>query len=274
MPLPRSKKSYRPSFIPTALPVLLLGLALLGCAKKEQSFPVDTKPKAGFTPVMLDNTFGHREVADIDGDGLNDIVVGHNPDASGGFVAWYDFQSRTRHTIADSTTFERFKAYRSCGMAVGDIDGDGDPDVAARFGVPDSDTEGVMAWCENPLPDGDPAGRWTSHEIGANLYTKEIHLADFDRDGRMDVVSRENARVQVWFGEASGEWTKKEIDVPHHEGSDVADLDCDGDPDIVLNGCWLETPGNALGKGNMLFILSTRNGGNRTPAPGWTNSAR
>ena len=129
MPLPRSKKSYRPSFNPTALPVLLLGLALLGCAKKEHSFPVDTKPKAGFTSVMLDNTFGHREVADIDGDGLNDIVVGHNPDASGGFVAWYDFQTRTHHTIADSTTFERFKAYRSCGMAVGDIDGDGDPDV-------------------------------------------------------------------------------------------------------------------------------------------------
>jgi len=102
-----------------------------------------------------------------------------------------------------------------------------------------------MVWWENPRPQAEPIVLWKRHEIGANEYAKDIHAADFDRDGRIDVASREHNRVQIWFQDSPVAWTKREITIHDHEGGDVADLDSDGDPDVVLNGFWLETPDSA-----------------------------
>ncbi|HLA39597.1 MAG TPA: VCBS repeat-containing protein, partial [Candidatus Glassbacteria bacterium] len=172
--------------------VLLAGTIVFACGRPEK-MPAENKEAAAaplaFDYVVLDTTFGHREVADIDGDGLGDIVLANNPDDAG-FVAWYHYPEWQRSLIADITQYPDFKAYRTCDMEVADIDADGDPDVIGRVGDPNSDEGGVTVWWKNPLPGGDPFGPWQRVDIGANRYVKDIHAADFDRDGKLDVMSR------------------------------------------------------------------------------------
>jgi len=241
---------FKNSLMTISVVFLALGLGLLKnsgcgpCPETGKEGAAEKPPGLSFDYAVLDTVFGHREVGDIDLDGLNDIVVSVNGETLAGLY-WYRAPEHTRHLIADIQAFEDFSAYRSCDLELADIDGDRDLDIVGRVGTPGSDVEGVMVWFENLLPSEGLSAAWTRHDIGANNYAKDIHAADFDRDGKMDVISREHRMVQVWFQDGPDTWSKKEIAIHDHEGADVADLDSDGDPDVVLNGFWLETPDSA-----------------------------
>ena len=101
---------------------------------------------------------------------------------------------------------------------------------------------GNVVWFRNPRPSQPVTSTWQMHTIGANAYTKDIEVDDFDNDSKLDVVTREHAETQIWFQNSATSWTKKSNSHAALEGMDVGDLDNDGDPDIVLNGFWLRTP--------------------------------
>src|SRR3989339_541348 len=160
--------------------LILSPFFLLGCGPSAE---LDSKAGGAVTAesamiafdyVVLDTVFGHREVGDIDRDGLNDIVVGQNGEVNGkNRVYWYRSPDRERYLIADIDSHPGFNAYRACDMELADLDADGDLDVIGRIGPPDTDTEGEMVWWENPLPGGDPRSTWSCRSIGANNYAKE-----------------------------------------------------------------------------------------------------
>ena len=165
---------------------------------------------------------------DLDGDGRDDLIVGGQK----GPLVWYRWPDFRKHTIADG-------GWSTVSGAAGDVDGDGDLDVLL----------GGSLWFENP---GNlraaPDRPWKLHRI-AEDPTHDIAAADFDGDGHLDAVTRNQSefgaksgnRIRIWLQQTDGPWRGAELACPQGEGLAVADLDRDGDPDIVIGGTWYET---------------------------------
>jgi len=196
-----------------------------------------------FEHVVIDkDAMGHREVGDIDGDGFNDIAAVNYP-----MLVWYRYPDWKKHMVVNISKFDDYKTYRACDMELADIDRDGDLDIVGRIGIPKNDKEGINCWFENPRPNGNPAkDQWKRHNIGKTGYVKDIEVRDFNRDGKLDVVVRMHTKVCLYLQKEPDSWTTVTVNIHDHEGMEVADLDRDGDPDIILNGFWLETPRNPL----------------------------
>lgn len=125
------------------------------------------------------------------------------------------------------------------GMGIGDIDRDGDLDLAAGDTFQDAKK---VAWWENP---GNGQANWTKHEIGQTTYAPDrLAVADLNRDRRIDIiVSEENEGKQpdahvYWFEQPansqSSNWQRHLITTQYTTNSmDIADMDRDGAIDII-----------------------------------------
>ncbi len=168
--------------------------------------------------------------ADIDGDGLIDII-------GGGRWFKYDKPSDTftANVIDDAHTFGR--------AAAGQLVANGRPEVVFSSG----DGVGPLAWY------GWNGNAW----VGTTLLSSDIdhghslQLEDVNMDGKLDIFTAEmrlnggNADAKMWLflGDGSGGFTTSEVATGfgNHE-SKLADLDGDGDLDILGKPYNWDTP--------------------------------
>ncbi len=181
----------------------------------------------------------HPEISDIDRDGINDIVL---------VTDYVDDKGDDRDNIKNlcwikSPGFEKIKiasvVYRSCGMAVSDMDNDGYPDIIGLEDLDGIDSNGnsTLFIFYNP---GSKGQEWKRSDIGKISYAKDISTGDLNGDGFRDIIARTDDRKIHIYSRDHDAWMHTQIEVPPFDGLAIGDMDQDGDDDLVINGMWLE----------------------------------
>jgi len=139
------------------------------------------------------------------------------------------------------------------GYAVGDIDGDGLWDIAGSYNIKGKDEivpgtrstkwwSSRVCWWKNP---GDGSGNWSRFDAGVATHADRFAVADMDRDDRLDIIVTEerypghvpNAHC-YWYEQPADlmaqTWKRHKVTMQFSMNNlDVADIDGDGDPDII-----------------------------------------
>ena len=201
---------------------------------------------------LMDRSGGiHGPVTDLDGDGDLDIVVLFSQEWETVQAFINDgrghFTPIVLHDVADAD-------YSSSGLSVGDIDGDGDQDLAwtngdafVSVGYRPLPSHGLQ-WLEN-------RGNldFTFHRIGDLHGAYGPSIVDLDGDGDQDIVTVSEFAYWDEPGTPSLRWWSQQPDgsfLPQNLAESpthlvtcaTGDLDGDGRPDIVAGGMALYQP--------------------------------
>jgi len=165
---------------------------------------------------------------DIDRDGDTDAIAAS---ADGNELIWWENEDIVGTDWIEHTIDTGLGGPSD--LALGDIDADGDPDLAGAL------TEsGQLAWWDNE----------TVHRasifpikmtINADVPGASVVVAhDLDQDGDLDLVGAASSGQDIrwWENEGLGlSWTERIIDggFDGAQNVEVADIDGDGDPDVI-----------------------------------------
>jgi len=197
-------------------------------------FMIPDHPERGNWPRVEITSEGYDEglgIGDINGDGLLDISGRYGKD--GKSLAWWQNPGNgsgnwTKHPVGTT----RVEMDRN---VMADLNGDGRPDIVV---TEESDWNGdSVYWFENPS--GPVSSNWVRHKLTTQFSTNSPDVRDMNNDGSPDVIAAEHRgakRLEIWENVGHGaSWIEHVVSTgrENHLGALVADLDGDGDLDIV-----------------------------------------
>ena len=212
--------------------IVPLAVTLLAGVESQRGFPA-------FAYHRIDNIgsqIGQTALADVDRDGDLDWIAGQ-ADRTGADIWWWEYQAPdrwTRHLLGKGNT--------DVGGAPFDVNHDGWIDFLSG-----------SVLLINP---GEPRTRsFSAYPVGTT-YSHDTEFADVNGDGRMDAIANWDKAGLFWYAipdDPRQPWTPHIIASSNeheiHGGVSpraVADIDGDGDRDVVTAQAWYE---NADGAG-------------------------
>ncbi len=199
------------------------------------SSPDPTTGTWSLVDISPDSAGEDIQAGDIDDDGDLDLFQGPNWLRNNGGGNWETFSTGITYV----TTPDRAQ--------LADFDRDGDLDaVVGQLGLPNTAGRFDLDWFAAPA---DPTQPWVRNSLATDIAgSLSLFAADIDFDGDKDIVVGEwlgSNRLIVFENDLcdSGSFITQVIDdgalnLEHHDGARVVDIDNDGDLDVVSNG-WL-----------------------------------
>ncbi|RMG23446.1 MAG: VCBS repeat-containing protein [Bacteroidetes bacterium] len=178
-------------------------------------------------------------LGDIDGDGDLDIACGRRPPKGEEplLLLWFENPGHLSSNWANHNVGQTNHPIDR--VEVGDLNGDGRADIAVtEERWPGLEPDANLFWFEQPLS----GNEWPRHHLVTQYSMNNLDLADIDQDGDPDLLTAEHKgprlEVQLWENNGTGHFTKVLIDTgkENHLGTRLADLDQDGDLDLVGAG--------------------------------------
>ena len=122
---------------------------------------------------------------DVDRDGLEDVVAAVKPYD----VMWFKRLDKTGDRWELRTLVYPENTGNAKGVAVGDVTGDGRPDLVISCEHAEGDKRGIVYLQQGKTP----ADKWIARELGgaAGIKYDRIELVDLDEDGDLDVLTCE-----------------------------------------------------------------------------------
>jgi hypothetical protein len=237
----RTQGYVRASFLPGDKPQLVFTRG-----RNLYVLEIPANPEEVPWPIHLISTECEEEgvaVGDIDGDGDPDIAATH---ADGGHVVWLENPGSLKGPWKMRVAGEGRPWMDR--VALADLNGDGRPDIVATEERQDWKPDALIYWFEAPA---DPkTEEWKRHIVARHRSINSMDVADFDEDGRMDIVvaehtdqksdgAQDNLTVIYLNRDGGRDWLPHVVERgPHssHLGARVVDLDKDGVPEIVSIG--------------------------------------
>ncbi|MEN0003930.1 MAG: VCBS repeat-containing protein, partial [Bacteroidota bacterium] len=147
-----------------------------------------------FTRIQFEGNFAQANnfvFADLNGDGTIDII--NSSFTQGEVAAWLNNGEPDTPTFTKKVIKSGFAS--ALGVAVGDLDKDGDIDVAASAQFSGAGKV-IVRWNDGNL---DPAFSETTLGSLASINRRALVVADYNKDGKQDVITANDGANQVKF---------------------------------------------------------------------------